>query len=79
VAIIDEGDDVRAILQFVSVELLEMRYLDRRLDDALDRSYQALSRQRRRALRVAEWNAGILHKLRTLESIYNKMADQATN
>jgi hypothetical protein len=124
-----EGDDVRAVLEFANIELLEMRYLDRRLDDALDRSYQALVRQRRRALRMtgstgndlqgvaqmqvdsavlfegvnnalkllgdqylsrvyrlasqrfhlAEWDAGILRKLQTLESIYEKMADQATN
>jgi hypothetical protein len=35
VAIVDEGDDVRAVLEFANVELLEMRYVDRRLDDAL--------------------------------------------
>jgi hypothetical protein len=38
VVIIDEEDDVRVALEFANVELLEMRYLDRRLDDALDRS-----------------------------------------
>jgi hypothetical protein len=124
-----EGDDVRAVLEFANVELLEMRYLDRRLDDALDRSYDALSKQRRTLLRLpasyradlqrmaqmqvdsailfegvnnalkllgdqylsrvyrlvsqrfhlAEWDAGILRKLQTLESIYEKMSDQASN
>ena len=38
-----EGDDVRTVLEFANVELLELRYLDRSLDDALDRSYQALT------------------------------------
>ncbi|HXH14075.1 MAG TPA: hypothetical protein VNP04_30460 [Alphaproteobacteria bacterium] len=124
-----EGDDVRAVLEFANVELLEMRYLDQRLDDALDRSYDALSKQRRTMLRLrlsyradlqrmaqmqvdsailfegvnnalkllgdqylsriyrlvsqrfhlAEWDAGILRKLQTLESIYEKVSDQASN
>jgi hypothetical protein len=39
-----EADDVRAVLEFANVELLEMRFLDRQLDDALDRSYETISR-----------------------------------
>ncbi len=124
-----EGDDVRAVLEFANVELLEMRYLDRNLDDALDRSYKALTRRRgnsrlrlsgfgadrhrvarmqvdsailfegvNNALKLlgdqylsrvyrlvsqrfhlAEWDVGILRKLQTLESIYEKMSDQATS
>jgi hypothetical protein len=123
-----EGDDVRAVLEFANVELLEMRYLDQSLDDALNRSYEALTMRRRHSLRrlgsftadlhrvarmqvdsailfegvnnalkllgdqylsrvyrlvsqrfhLAEWDAGILRKLQTLESIYEKMSDQAT-
>ena len=46
------GDDVRAVLEFANVELLEMRHLDRRLDDALDRAYEAQSKQRRHGLRI---------------------------
>jgi hypothetical protein len=38
-----EGDDVREVLQFANVELLELRYLDQRLDGALDRAYETLS------------------------------------
>jgi hypothetical protein len=124
-----EGDDVRAVLEFANVELLEMRYLDRNLDNALDRSYEALTIGRRNSrlrlggfggarhrvarmqvdsailfegvnnalkllsdqylsrvyrlvsqrFHLAEWDAGILRKLQTLESIYEKMSDQATN
>jgi hypothetical protein len=124
-----EGDDVRTVLEFANVELLEMRYLDRHLDDALDRSYEALTTERRHSLRrlgafgadrhrvarmqvdsailfegvnnalkllgdqylsrvyrlvsqrfhLAEWDAGILRKLQTLDSIYEKMSDQAAN
>ncbi len=124
------GDDVRAVLEFANVELLEMRYLDQRLDDALDRSYSALSRKRpwgvlrllgrpREELRyiarlqadnailfegvnnalkllgdqylarvyrlvsdrfhLSEWDASILRKLQTLESIYQKMSDEAVD
>ena len=39
-----EGDDIRAVLEFANVELLEMRYLDQKLDRAMDRAYEALSR-----------------------------------
>jgi hypothetical protein len=122
-----EGDDVRTVLEFANVELLELRYLDRSLDDALDRSYEALTMPQRNSLlglggfgadrhhvarmqvdsailfegvnnalkllgdqylsrvyrlvsqrfHLAEWDAGILRKLQTLESIYAKMTDQA--
>jgi hypothetical protein len=111
-----DGDDVREVLQFGNVELLEMRYLDQRLDGALESSYVALSpragssrpkqgRYRSRLRSVAElqvdnatlfegaqraetsgltfgsdlrpvsagsiryWDASILRKLQTLESI----------
>src|SRR5207248_11584852 len=40
-----DADDVRAVLEFANVELLEMRYLDQQLDDALDESYDTLSRR----------------------------------
>jgi hypothetical protein len=122
-----DGEDVRAVLEFANVELLEMRYLDQQLDRALDESYVQLSRRRgglRRMLgysgadlrRVAElqvdnavlfegvnntlkllgdqylarvyrlvnrrfhiedWDTSILRKLQTLESIYEKISDQA--
>jgi hypothetical protein len=124
-----EGEDVRAVLDFANVELLEMRYLDQRLDRALDQAYDALSRRSLNVLRVfgyysaalrrvaelqvdnailfegvnntlkllgdqflarvyrlvnkrfhlEEWDASILRKLQTLESIYEKISDQAAN
>lgn len=123
-----EGEDVRAVLEFANVELLEMRYLDQKLDRALDQAYETLSKPswglprifgaygadlRRvaelqvdnailfegvnntlkllgdqylaRVYRLAsrfhldEWDASILRKLETLESIYEKIADQASN
>jgi hypothetical protein len=124
-----EGEDVLAVLNFANVELLEMRYLDQRLDRALDQAYDALSRPSLNLLRVfgyysaalrrvaelqvdnailfegvnntlkllgdqflarvyrlvnkrfhlEEWDASILRKLQTLESIYEKISDQAAN
>jgi len=123
-----EGEDIREVLQFANVELLEMRHLDHRLSWALDRSYETLLKRpaglRRklgrygaelraigewqvdnatlfegvnnalkllgdqylaRAYRLVsrrfhldDWDAGILRKLQTLESIYKTVSDQAT-
>jgi hypothetical protein len=124
-----EMDDVRAVLEFANVELLEMRYLDQQLDDALDEAYETMSRRRwrrvgrpsadradlhriaqlqvdgailfegvnnalkllgdqylarvyrlvSRRFHLAEWDASILRKLETLESIYQKMSGLGAN
>jgi hypothetical protein len=124
-----DADDVLAVLEFANVELLEMRYLDDQLDDALDQAYEALSSHPRRRLRLPgastadmhlvaqmqvdsailfegvnnalkllgdqylarlyrlasqrfhleEWDASIIRKLHTLESIYGKIADRSAN
>jgi hypothetical protein len=37
--------DVRAVLEFANVELLELRFLDDRLDDVVSQAYGALSRR----------------------------------
>ncbi|WP_447976673.1 hypothetical protein [Candidatus Nitrospira bockiana] len=123
----EDMEDVRAVLEFANVELLEMRYLDQQLDDALDQAYETLSRGRARRFRLPgsfqgdlervaqlqvdsailfervtntlkligdqylarvhrfasqrlhleSWDASILRKLQTLNSIYSKMADRA--
>jgi hypothetical protein len=122
-----EGDDVQAVLEFANVELLEMRYLDQKLDRALFEAYETLSKRswslprflgyysadlRRvaelqvdnallfegvnntlkllgdqylarvyrlvnRRFHLADWDSSIIRKLQTLESIYEKIADQA--
>lgn len=124
-----EGDDVRAVLEFANVELLEMRYLDQKLDRALDAAYETLSKRSWTLARLAgyygadlrrvaelqvdnallfegvnntlkllgdqylarlyrlinrrfhldEWDTSILRKLETLESIYEKISNQAAN
>lgn len=123
------GDDTLAVLEFANVELLEMRFLDDRLDEALERSHEALRagsgrrsfarlrwgdtrenmrtianwqienailfesvnnaikmlgdqflarvyRLAARRLHLEEWDASILRKLQTLESIYAKLHDE---
>jgi hypothetical protein len=120
-----DADDIRSVLEFVNVQLLEMRYLDSQLDDSLDHSYETIGRQSwwelirtsrtdlRRVgrlqiesailfervhnalkllgdqylarlyrltaerFRLSEWNASILRKLDTIESIYQKLHDRA--
>jgi hypothetical protein len=120
-----DAEDVRAVLEYANVELLELRRLDDQLDDVLDRSYVELSRRGwersirltpgRELRRIAElqmdsallfegvnnalkligdqylarvyklaadrmhlpdWDASILRKLQTAESIYQKLTDQ---
>jgi hypothetical protein len=119
----EDAEDVITVLEFANVELLEMRFLDARLDEALGLAYDRLSKRSRKlslssgadlrdisqwqvdsallfegvnnALKLlgdqylarvyrltaerfhlAEWDASILRKLETLESIYQKISDQ---
>ncbi|MGH7163038.1 MAG: hypothetical protein ACREID_06115, partial [Planctomycetota bacterium] len=115
------------VLEFANVQLLEMRFLDARLDRALDRAYDVLVARRGTGLgvfgparadlrRVAElqvegailyervsnalkllgdqylarvyrlaaqrfhlveWNQGILRKLETADTVYQKMFDRS--
>jgi hypothetical protein len=124
-----EMEDVRSVLEFATVELLEMRYLDQQLDDSLDQAYDALSKRKGARLRwpgsfeadmrriaqlqvdsailfervtnalkllgdqylarvyrlaskrfhLAKWDASIIRKLQTLDSIYGKMSDRAAS
>ncbi|MBX3358326.1 MAG: hypothetical protein KF745_07845 [Phycisphaeraceae bacterium] len=131
-------DEVRDVLEFANVELLEMRYLDDQLDAAMESAYRLMSRDRSgpgvgvaesaaerlgateagrlarlarmqvdgavlyeavnnslkligdhylaRVYRLAaqrmhlpDWDASIMRKIQTLESIYQKVSDRQTN
>jgi len=48
-----EVEDVRAVLEFANVHLLELRYLDRQLDKAIDQSWETLTRRRVRGLQIS--------------------------
>jgi hypothetical protein len=123
-----EPEDVLTVLEFANVELLEMRFLDKRLDEALGQAYTRLSKRSQRwfqfpsnpkdlraisqwqvdsailfegvnnvlkllgdqylarlyrlaaaRLHLSEWDASILRKLDTLESIYQKISDQVAS
>jgi hypothetical protein len=43
-----EAQDILTVLEFANVELLEMRFLDQRLDDALAQAYVRLSKRSRK-------------------------------
>ena len=47
-----DAQDVLTVLEFANVELLEMRFLDQRLDEALGRAYERVSRRTRRWFRL---------------------------
>ncbi len=122
-----EVEDLRTVIEFANVQLLEMRFLDRQLDAALEESYTFVSQRREswisklrsyrrdvrkiaelqvdgailfervsnalkvfgeeylsrvygltaRRLQLAAWDASALRKLATLESIYQKLTDEA--
>lgn len=119
-----DADDTRTVLEFATVQLLELRHLDAQLDGALERYYTALSnlggysiftkadkelreigelqvesavlfeninnaikllgdqylarlyQQAARRYHLPAWDASIERKLRTLESIYEKLEHQ---
>lgn len=123
-----DAEDVRTVVEFANVELLEMRCMDQELDDGLEQAYRTLTgppkpwwRQLfsadREIDRVAQlqadcammfegvnnalkllgdqwlarlyvatskrfhlpdWDASILRKLNTLESIYEKISDRVS-
>jgi hypothetical protein len=60
-------DDVRAVLEFANVELLEMRFLDDQLDRVLDTFYKALSRGRWRPSLSFHAGAGDMRRLARLQ------------
>jgi hypothetical protein len=123
-----DPEDVLTVLEFANVELLEMRFLDRRLDDALGLAYDRVAKRSRKwfqfrsnpsdlrdisqwqvdsailfesvnnvlkllgdqylarlyrlaaqRFHLADWDSSILRKLETLESIYQKLADQVVS
>ncbi|MBN2447675.1 MAG: hypothetical protein JXO22_13155, partial [Phycisphaerae bacterium] len=62
--VIDEAlDDARAVLEYANVELLEMRYLDDQLDDAVDRAHAMLAQ---RLQRTSFWPDPAVASLREL-------------
>jgi len=74
-----EGEDVRAVIEFANTQLLEMRYLDQQLDDALDRAYGLLSKRRWSPLRVPSLYGADLRELAELQLEAAYLFEQVTN
>lgn len=66
-----DADDVRAVLEYANVELLEMRYLDDRLDAALEEIYGALGR------RAGSWGVFFGSRAEDLRRIAELQTDSA--
>ncbi len=73
-----EGDDVRDVIEFANTQLLEMRYLDQQLDDALERSYETLSRRPPRVPLAGQYGTD-LRRLARLQLDGVILFEQVTN
>lgn len=67
----ERADDLLAVLTFANVQLLEMRFLDARLDDDLQRSYESVRHPEARLLATSRSQRG------ALESVARRQIDAA--
>jgi hypothetical protein len=74
-----EGDDVRAVIELANTQLLELRYLDQRLDTALDQAYEMLSRQRGTRFALLDRRAPNVRRLGELQLDSAILFEQVTN
>ncbi|MGD8451838.1 MAG: hypothetical protein PVJ57_08470 [Phycisphaerae bacterium] len=74
-----DADDVRAVLEFANVELLEMRYLDDRLDAALDQAYAAMTKRAGGRYRVLGSKAEDLWRIAELQMDSAELFEGVTN
>lgn len=74
-----DGDEIRAVFEFANVQLLEMRFLDEQLDDALEHAYQVLAaRSWRRGWLTRAFGADLEH-LSTLQADGAVLFERVTN
>ena len=81
-----ESDDILTILEFANVELLEMRFLDQRLDEALGLAYERLSKRPRKwfpsranlaSLReIAQWQVDSAILFEGVNNVLKLLGDQ---
>jgi hypothetical protein len=74
-----EGDDVRAVIEFANTQLLEMRFLDQQLDDALERAYGLLSKRRWSGLGVPSLYGPALREVAQMQLDAAILFEQVTN
>lgn len=72
-------DDVRAVLEFANIELLELRYLDDRLDDVLDQAYQIAAKGRQRWLPFVRTNPADLWRIARLQTDHAVLYEGVNN
>lgn len=75
----EEMDDVRTVLEFVNVELVERRFLDDQLDQALDEAYGSLTSSRWYALRWPGTMAANLRRIAGLQVDSAILFERVTN
>lgn len=74
-----EPEDVRAVLEFANVQLLEMRWLDLQLDQAIERSYSLLGPARGWRRFVARGVTGDLRRVAELQLESAVLLERVTN
>ena len=74
-----EGEDVRAVIEFANTQLLEMRYLDAQLDEALERAYDLLGQRRGTRRNLPSPYGPALRRLGRLQLDAAVLFEQVTN
>ena len=74
-----EGEDVRAVIEFANTQLLEMRYLDAQLDEALEQAYDLLARRRGPSRFVPSPYGPALRRLGRLQLDATILFEEVTN
>ncbi|MCC6677217.1 MAG: hypothetical protein IT436_08735 [Phycisphaerales bacterium] len=74
-----DPEDVRTVLEFANVELLEMRHLDDRLDHAMDEAYEGLSRQSRWQMIFPGGGGGSLRRIAELQADGAQLFESVNN
>jgi hypothetical protein len=74
-----DPEDVRLVLEFANVQLLEMRWLDLQLDDAIERSYQLLARRRGWRVLLPSALSTDLHQVAELQLESAVMLERVSN
>jgi hypothetical protein len=74
-----EGEDVRAVIEFANTQLLEMRFLDAQLDEALEQAYDLLGRPRAARRLLPSPHGPTLRRLGRLQLDAAVLFEQVTN
>lgn len=74
-----EAEDVRSVLEFANVQLLEMRFLDRQLDAAMDEAFRALSESNRWRLLWARARGAELRRVARLQADSAQLFEGVSN